>query len=64
MWSNETLQIAGQLTSNPNEITYNADTQTYVPIASNLHPGLPNATMIFTFTKPDGTSTIRNPNDH
>ena len=56
MWSNETLLISGQLTSNPNEMTYNGDTQTYVPIASQLHPGLPNATVLVTFTKPDGTS--------
>jgi outer membrane protein assembly factor BamB len=56
MWSNETLVINGQLMSNPDEMTWDNSGGIYVPIASDLHPGIPNATITVSFTKPDMSS--------
>ena len=53
MWSNETIVIEGRLISNPNEMVW--DGSAYVPVASNLHPGIPNAEIKASFTKPDNT---------
>jgi len=54
MWNNESILISGSLTSNPKEMTWNGNS--YQPVDSNLHPGIPNATVIVTFTKPDGSA--------
>jgi outer membrane protein assembly factor BamB len=56
MWNNETLSIGGRLTSNPMEMTYDSATRKFSAEPSSLHPGLPNATVTISFTKPDGTS--------
>ena len=54
LWSNETVVISGRLVSNPMEITWDGNSS-YVSIASDMHPGLPDATIKVSFTKPDGT---------
>ena len=56
MWNNETITIGGQLLSNPDELTYNYQSSSFEPIPSELHPGIPDATVILSFTKPDGSS--------
>jgi outer membrane protein assembly factor BamB len=53
MWSNETMVIEGRLISNPMEMTYEGGA--YVPKPSDLHPGLPDAEVKASLTKPDGT---------
>ena len=59
MWNNETITIEGRLTSNPNMLVYSYGTDTtsgaYVPEPSEYHPGLPDATVKVSFTKPDGS---------
>ncbi|MCW4009180.1 MAG: PQQ-binding-like beta-propeller repeat protein [Candidatus Bathyarchaeota archaeon] len=54
MWNNETISICGQLTANLMEMTWNDGV--YVPIASVMHPGLPDATIELSLTKPDGSN--------
>jgi hypothetical protein len=56
MWNNETITIAGRLTSNPDMAVWDYDSKSYKPQASEYHPGLPNATIIVSFTKPDTSS--------
>jgi hypothetical protein len=56
MWNNETITMAGRLTANPTMAVWNYDSKTYVPEASDYHPGLPNATVLVSLTKPDMTS--------
>jgi outer membrane protein assembly factor BamB len=56
MWNNETITVRGQLMGNPDELTWDYSGGIYVPIASEMHPGIPNATVIVSFTKPDQTS--------
>jgi outer membrane protein assembly factor BamB len=53
MWSNETVVIDGRLVSNPNEMVWDGDA--YVPVAGDLHPGMPNVEVKLSFTKPDGS---------
>ena len=53
MWNNETLTVGGQLTGNPNEMTWEGTV--YIPVPSDMHPGIPNATVIVSFIKPDGS---------
>jgi len=53
MWNNETLVIEGRLVSDPCEMTW--DGSAYVPVASDLHPGMPNAEIKLSLTKPDNT---------
>ncbi len=53
MWNNETITIGGQLMSNPKEMTW--DGTVYQPVASDMHPGIPNAKIIVSFIKPDGS---------
>ena len=53
MWNNETLTVAGQLTSNPKELTWEGTV--YIPIPSDMHPGIPNAKVTVSFIKPDGS---------
>jgi outer membrane protein assembly factor BamB len=55
MWASQTVTIGGRLTSNPIDQVWTDDTF-YLPTPSTQHPGLPNATVIVSFTKPDGTS--------
>jgi outer membrane protein assembly factor BamB len=56
MWNNETINIGGRLTSNPNMAVWDYNSHSYTPEASQYHPGLPNATVQISLTKPDGTS--------
>jgi outer membrane protein assembly factor BamB len=60
MWNNETLTIGGRLTSNPTMKVWSYGTENvsgaYVPAASEYHPGIPNATVLVSLTKPDMTS--------
>jgi outer membrane protein assembly factor BamB len=56
MWNNESLTISGRLTSNPDEITYDDSAKVWIPVTSEMHPGLPNANITISFTKPDATS--------
>jgi len=53
MWNNETIVIEGRLISNPYEMVWDGDA--YVPVASDLHPGMPNAEIKASLTKPDNT---------
>jgi outer membrane protein assembly factor BamB len=53
MWNTETIEISGQLLGNPKELTW--DGTVYVPVESDLHPGLANAEVKMSLTKPDGT---------
>ncbi|MCW4009178.1 MAG: PQQ-binding-like beta-propeller repeat protein [Candidatus Bathyarchaeota archaeon] len=53
MWNNETLSIRGQLTANPMQLTWNNGS--YVSVASDMHPGLPDATVELCLTEPDGS---------
>ena len=53
MWSNETITICGQLVGNPNEMVW--EDGAYIPVASELHPGLPDAEIKASLTKPDGS---------
>ncbi len=55
MWNNETISIGGRLTANPMMSVWNYDTHTFLPEASEYHPGLSNATIVVSFSKPDGT---------
>ena len=60
MWNNETIVIEGRLVSNPTQSLYvwtdeNYTTGAYVEIESDMHPGLPNAPVKLSLTKPDGT---------
>jgi outer membrane protein assembly factor BamB len=58
MWNNETITIAGRLTSNPTMSVWKYGTEevsgTYVREPSEYHPGLPNATINLSLTTPDG----------
>jgi outer membrane protein assembly factor BamB len=56
MWNNETITVAGRLTSNPDMMVWNYDSKSYKPQASEYHPGLPNATILISVIKPDMTS--------
>ncbi|MCW4011333.1 MAG: PQQ-binding-like beta-propeller repeat protein [Candidatus Bathyarchaeota archaeon] len=56
MWNNETITIGGRLTANPMELVWTDGV--FVPEASNYHPGLPNAEVQLSLTKPDGTDQI------
>jgi outer membrane protein assembly factor BamB len=53
MWNNETLVIEGRLISDPTQMVW--DGSAYVPVASDLHPGMPNAEIKLSLTKPDNT---------
>ncbi len=55
MWNNETITIAGRLISDPDELVYEVASDTYVAVASELHPALPDAEIKLSFTKPDGS---------
>ena len=55
MWNNETITIAGRLVSNPIELEWEMASDTYVPVASELHPALPDAEIKMSLTKPDGS---------
>ncbi len=55
MWVSESVTIGGRLVSNPVELVWTDDTF-YLPTPSTQHPGLPNANVIVSITKPDGTS--------
>jgi len=65
MWNNETVTIQGQLVGNPDERTYvraydettNTTTGKYVNVPSTLHPGIPTANVIISFTAPDGVTS-------
>jgi eukaryotic-like serine/threonine-protein kinase len=65
MWNNETVTIQGLLLGNPDERTYvrafdattNTTTGKYVNVPSTMHPGIPNANVIISFTAPDGVTT-------
>jgi outer membrane protein assembly factor BamB len=54
MWSNETVVIRGHLLSNPDEMTWQG--VSYVAVPSEMHPAIPNAQIIVSFNKPDGSS--------
>jgi len=58
MWNNETITIAGRLTSNPTMSVWSYGTNTtsgaYLREPSEYHPGLPNATIKLSLTKPSG----------
>jgi outer membrane protein assembly factor BamB len=60
MWNNETITVAGRLTSNPTMSVWQYGTEevsgAYVREPSDYHPGLPNATVKVSLTKPDMTS--------
>ncbi len=61
MWNNETVKIRGQLVSNPIKLEWQADaanptTGVFESVPSDFHPPIPNANIIVSFTKPDGTS--------
>jgi outer membrane protein assembly factor BamB len=56
MWNNETITIAGQLTSNPTMNVWDYTSRSYLPAASDFHPGLPNAPVLISLTKPDGST--------
>ncbi len=56
MWNNETISVGGRLTANPMMSVWNYDSKSYLPETSEYHPGLPNASIVVSFTKPDGTS--------
>ena len=56
MWNNETISIGGRLTANSMMSEWNYDFGAYLPVPSEYSPGLPNAKIIVSFTKPDGTS--------
>jgi hypothetical protein len=61
MWNNETVQIRGQLLSNPIQLEWQANlasptTGVFNSVPSEFHPPIPNATITVDFTKPDGTS--------
>lgn len=60
MWNNETLTIAGQLTSNPNMMVWDYNSHTYLPEPSEFHPGLRNTIVQIALTKPDGSSVQLN----
>jgi outer membrane protein assembly factor BamB len=53
MWNNETITICGRLVGNPDELVWEMASDTYVPVDSELHPGLPDAEIKLSFTKPD-----------
>jgi len=53
MWNNETVTIGGQLTSTPDLMTYDWSSMSYLPSASPMHPGIPNANVSVVFTGPD-----------
>ena len=55
MWVSESVTIGGRLVSNPIEQVWTDDTF-YLPVPSTRHPGLPNANVVISITKPDGTS--------
>ncbi len=55
MWSNETIMIKGQVKGTTLGKVW-GDLTTEVDVDSSLHPGLPNATLILSVTKPDMTS--------
>jgi outer membrane protein assembly factor BamB len=61
MWNNETITIQGRLTSNPTMSVWKyGDEETgvpgsYQPEPMDYHPGLPDAVVKISFTKPDGT---------
>jgi outer membrane protein assembly factor BamB len=60
MWNNETIQIRGQLLSNPIKLEWVADetnpTQgVFKQVASEFRPAIPNATIQLYLTKPDGS---------
>ncbi|MCW4010481.1 MAG: PQQ-binding-like beta-propeller repeat protein [Candidatus Bathyarchaeota archaeon] len=55
MWASETVTIGGRLVSKPQELVW-TDDSVYVATPSNMNPGLPDADVIVSFTKPDGTS--------
>jgi outer membrane protein assembly factor BamB len=61
MWNNETINIAGQLISNPNQMLYQwnivdgeLEGGSYVPVESDMHPGVPNAEIKLSLTTPGG----------
>jgi outer membrane protein assembly factor BamB len=53
MFNTETVTISGRLSANPMELVWQDGV--YVPVASNSHPGLPDATVKLSLTRPDGT---------
>jgi len=55
MWSNETIVIKGQLSGTTIGKVW-SDLTTEVDVDSPVQPGLPNATVLLSFTKPDMTS--------
>ena len=55
MWSNETIMIKGQVKGTTLGTVF-GDLTTEIDVDSSLHPGLPNATVVLSFTKPDMTS--------
>jgi outer membrane protein assembly factor BamB len=61
MWNNETITVAGRLTSNPNQMLYTWNIVngtyvggSYVAVESDMHPGVPNAEIKMSLTKPNG----------
>jgi len=58
MWNNETITMAGRLTSNPTMSVWSYGTEnvsgTYIREPSDYHPGLPNATIKLSLTTPGG----------
>jgi hypothetical protein len=56
MWNNETISIAGQLTSKPMMKEWDYTSLSYIDKASQYYPGLPNATVQISLTKPDGSN--------
>jgi hypothetical protein len=63
MWNNETLEICGQLTSNPMEQVFVPEFDeegeyvdgSWVTQENAYHPGIPNATIEMYLSKPDGS---------
>jgi eukaryotic-like serine/threonine-protein kinase len=60
MWNNETITIAGQLTSNPMMKEWDYSSLSYQSVTSQYHPGLPNASIQVSLTKPDGSTVTLN----
>ena len=56
MWNNETLSIGGRLTASPTMSVWNYDTLKYEPVPSEYEPGIPNAEIIISLNKPDGSA--------
>lgn len=56
IWSNTSVTIRGRLCAIPDEMTWDFDKSAYVPVPSDLRPGIPNATIHITVIKPDMTT--------